>query len=510
MLKSGLYSNEIAIVHAIKKKTERGNPLCGRDLEKASTWKRLNALQQNKRIVVYGTGDMFAYFCAFYSKRYNIEYAVDKKVHSGNVMEKNGIPVYPIAKLFSEASPEELVVCITPVYGIDEIYDDLQQAGIRHCVSLLAMEAHRFKIKAKVLWSRLSKAYTLEYQMQRKVEKLYEALRVSNEILRSKDSSQDKRMDGIQQRQTERYGFLLHTNRVVNALIDILNDEMLKEELKKDQIRYYFKEIKKNEYYLDFDRPKTYNEKMQAMMMYDHNPLYSVLNDKYLLKNYITEKIGKEYVVPLLGVWDDPREIDFSVLPDRFALKATNGGDSTRVILVKDKSRAELNTIITQMCYWKDMCQNVYYANFNQVYKNMKQRFIAEELLDTDDLECIDFGVHCFHGEPKYIMILDKNKKRIKFYDTDWKLQDFVFELPFYEYDVPKPWCLDELLALSRKLSEPFQHVRVDFMVLKDRFYIGEMTFTTFGGFGRFDPPEADLEWGDCWGEMEFYHPDEG
>lgn len=467
---------EIQMIHSLKKKIEKDGELCSKNFRKQNTWKQFNCSAENRKIVLWGAGDMFEYFCKAYSGCYEVLYVVDKNASAVKAVEKNGIPVVPLKKLLNEK--EETVVLVTVINGIDEIFMKLRELGIQHFFSLPLMEYHRMSIRIKVWIAHVWKPYTRNYQQINKLEQKIENM--------------EQRMKGIQQRQTERYLYLLHTNKIVNALIDKSDDI----ELKKEQMKYLFTEIYKNLYVPDFDHPKTYNEKLLAMTLYDHNPLYTEVSDKYLFKQYVAEKVGKEYVVPLLGVWDAPEDIDFSILPKQFVLKATRGGDSRKVILVKDKDTLDINETIKKMQAWNCKYENDYYYNFNWPYKNIKQRFIAEELLDVEDLPYYDFKVHCFHGEPKYIHVVSHDPHEVTYFDTDWKPQEFEHGFPLIHYDIPKPECLEEMLDLSRRLSESFDYVRVDFYVLKDKLYLGELTLTMLGGLAPFEPVEVDYEWG--------------
>lgn len=477
---------EMPLIHSLKKKLKEDKYLCSKEFYKGNTWKTFERVSAGKKIILYGTGEMFEYFCKAYSQQFDIEYAVDKRALPSSGVTKNGISVFPLEKLVDEK--ETCIVLVTPINGIDDIMSELKGLGIDNCFSLSVMEYHRLSIKMKVGFARIWKSYTEHYQLAWKITKLEKKL----EYMEQKLKNAERRAEGIQQRQTERYLYLQHTNRVVNALIDKAGDE----ELKKEQMKYIFTEIHKNLYAPDFDNPRTFNEKILAMTLYDSNPLYTEISDKYLFKRYVADKVGEKYVVPLLGVWDTPEEIDFSMLPNQFVLKATSGGDSRKVILVKDKGALDIDEICKKLRTWNCKYENDYYYNFNWPFKNIKQRFIAEELLEIEDLPYYDFKVHCFHGEPKYIHVVSQNPHEVTHFDADWNPQKFRHGFPLIHYDVPRPECLEEMLDLSRKLSAPFKYVRVDFYVLKDKLYLGELTLTTLGGLAPFEPVEIDYEWG--------------
>lgn len=467
---------QMALIHAIKKKIEKDVLLCSKEVKKHNTWKCFRTALKGKKLVVYGAGEMFDYFYKVYGQAFEICYAVDKNVKTS----RYGIAVHSVDEL--EEDSEALVVLVTVVNGIDEIIHNLKQMGIPEVFSLAVMEYHRPCVFMKVVYARINRKYTQQYQMYYEIQ-----------LLKQKHENLVKRINEIQKRQTERYLYLQHTNQVLNVLIDKTDDI----ELKKEQMRYLFTEIFENAYEPDFDHPKTYNEKVLAMTLYDHNPLYTEIADKYSFKKYVTDRVGDKYVVPLLGVWDKPEDVDFKSLPERFVLKSTLGGDSKKVILIKDKASASQQLLLKTMQSWYGVYRNDYYANFNWQFRNIKQRIIAEELLDIEELLYYDFKVHCFHGEPRYIHVVYQKPHELAHYDTDWHRLSIEHGYPDMHCDVPRPACLKEMLDISRKLSKEFSYIRVDFYVLRDKLYVGELTLTSMGGLKPFEPVEVDYEWGD-------------
>lgn len=247
---------------------------------------------------------------------------------------------------------------------------------------------------------------------------------------------------------------------------------------------------------LDLDNPKTYNEKLQWIKLFEHNPDKTTLSDKYLVREYVQDKIGEKYLVPLLGVWSNFDEIDFSKLPKRFVLKANHGCGYNFVVQNKD----ELDLKDAKEKFDKWITTNFAYVNFELHYKDIKPLIIAEEYIENENEDLYDYKVWCFNGEPKYIMYLANRKKGLQmvFYDTEWNRMPFTYSVDVYEGEVPKPDNLEELLDISRKLSAGFNHVRVDFYRLNDGAYkFGEMTFTSAAGKAMWNPPEYDRILGD-------------
>lgn len=471
---------QMALIHTLKKKIERDHILCSKAIKNQSTWKLFHKELRGKKLVLYGMGEMAEYFFEMYGKTLEVAYAIDKKGRTH--FHGEGTIIREMKDLTADAG--KVVVLVTVVNGIDEIFGELRANGITSIFSLPVMEYHRLSVFMKVAWARWNRNYTWRYQMQYEIKCLS---RENNDLKKLR-----QRTNEIQKRQTERYFYLLHTNYVLNALIDKTDDI----ELKKEQMRYLFTEIFKNSYEPDFENPKTYNEKTLAANLYDHNPLYTEIADKYTFKKYVADRIGEKYVVPLLGVWDEPEEIDFEKLPEQFVIKSTSGGDSKKVILVNNKENINWQQMIKTMKGWKGTYRNDYYDNFNWQFKDIKQRFIAEELLDIDDLPFYDFKVHCFHGEPKFVHVVKKEPHELAHYDIEWNRLHIVHGYPDMQDEVPKPDCLDEMIQICRKLAEPFKYIRVDFYVLQDRIYVGELTLTSMGGIKPFEPVEVDYEWG--------------
>lgn len=244
-------------------------------------------------------------------------------------------------------------------------------------------------------------------------------------------------------------------------------------------------------YYLNLDNPSTYNEKINWQKLYDKDRRKVRLADKYLVREWVAEQIGAEYLAKLYGVWDDAKDIDFSIFPESYVLKLNHGAGWNIIVNGKkadeEKIRAKLNE-------WKQL--NFSFYSFEMHYKNIIPKIICEEYLENVKGDLYDYKVFCFHGEPKYIMFLAErltNGLKMAFYDTEWVKQPFVYTYPMYEKEVPKPDNLEEMLELSRKLSKGFSHVRVDWYNLPgNRLIFGEMTFTSFSGFCEWIPKEYD------------------
>ena len=252
-------------------------------------------------------------------------------------------------------------------------------------------------------------------------------------------------------------------------------------------------------YDLNLENPKTFNEKIQWIKLYYNDPLMTKCADKYLVREYIKEKIGEEYLIPLLGVWDKPEDIDFDSLPNQFVLKVNWG--SGQNIIVKDKSKLNINETISKLKYWLEPFSNHYFYSYEWAYKNIKPKIICEKYIEQKDGNLADYKIYCFNGVPHYIGIyLFRNTLNSSsiFYDVNWKEQDFVFGYNKYKYSINKPDCLDKILYLSKYLSSCFVNVRIDFYVLEDTIYFGELTFYDGSGLDKF----SDIKWDYKFGEL--------
>jgi hypothetical protein len=263
---------------------------------------------------------------------------------------------------------------------------------------------------------------------------------------------------------------------------------------------YYADELK--EWYnnitgktLNLENPQTFNEKIQWIKLYDGNPLKTRLADKYLVRDWITNKIGGEYLIPLLGVWDRFDDIDFDKLPAQFVIKANHG--SAWNYIVKDKNTFNINSARINFNKWMDTDYS-FCSGFELHYGNIKRKIIIEKYLENKNGKLNDYKIMCFNGKPKYIWVdLERysgHKRNV--FDLNWNLLPLEFCYKNTNKTISKPVNLEKMLKYSELLSQEFCHVRIDFYEVDDRLYFGEMTFTSHSGLGKFTPDEWDFRWG--------------
>lgn len=241
---------------------------------------------------------------------------------------------------------------------------------------------------------------------------------------------------------------------------------------------------------LNLDHPCTYNEKIQWLKLYDSTPLKTRLADKYLVREWVKEKIGEKYLVPLLGVWDSFDDIDFDALPQRFVLKANHGCGWN--LIVKDKNQLDLEDAREKFNTWMGL--NYAFCNGLELhYMHIQPKIIAEEYLENNDRDLYDYKVFCFGGKALHVMhVTDRSVgRKMTFYDTQWQMQTFARGTLIGHEAAPRPQRLEELVEVAEKLAQGFAHVRVDFYVLNDgTLKFGELTFTPASGTCLWNPPQ--------------------
>lgn len=251
-------------------------------------------------------------------------------------------------------------------------------------------------------------------------------------------------------------------------------------------------------YWFDLKNPKTFNEKLQWLKLHDRNPLYTQLVDKYEVRKYISETIGEEYLVPLLGIWDKFDDIDFDKLPNQFVLKSTH--DSGGLVICTDKSNLDIS--IAKKKINKCLRKNCFYLMREWPYKNIKPRIVAEQwMVDESGIELKDYKIFCFNGEPKFLLVATDRRihqTKFDFFDLDFN------HLPFMQHYsnntskiIQKPSGLPVMLNLANKLTKNFAHCRADFYDINGRVYFGELTFCHLSGLEPFEPKEWDEKFGE-------------
>ena len=250
---------------------------------------------------------------------------------------------------------------------------------------------------------------------------------------------------------------------------------------------------------LDLKHPKTFSEKLQWLKLYDRKPQYTDMVDKYEAKRYVAERIGEQYIIPTLGVWDKFDDIDFDALPNRFVLKCTH--DSGGLVICRDKKNLDLEAARTKI--ERSLARNYYHYGREWPYKNVKPQILAEQYMeDTKTAELRDYKFFCFDGVAKALFIATERQKageevKFDFFDMDFKHLDFRQGHPNASTYPEKPERFEEMRELAEKLSKGIPQLRVDFYEVNGKTYFGELTFSHFGGMMPFEPEEWDVRFGE-------------
>ena len=245
---------------------------------------------------------------------------------------------------------------------------------------------------------------------------------------------------------------------------------------------------------LDLKSPKTFNEKLQWLKLYDRRPEYPGLVDKYEVKKYVAGVLGEQYVIPNLGVWDNVDDIDFDSLPNEFVIKCTH--DSGSVIICRDKASFDIEAAKAKLK--KKFDSNLFWQGREWPYKSVKPRVLAEKYLsELSDEKMIDYKFFCFNGEPRYLYVSqgleDHETARISYASLDWEIELFKrSDFDNFETLPPKPKGFDKMVEMSKTLAKEIPFVRVDFYDINGQVYFGEMTFFPGAGYTAFHPDEWD------------------
>lgn len=266
----------------------------------------------------------------------------------------------------------------------------------------------------------------------------------------------------------------------------------IKSDVKYIKLRYWLL----NGYWLDLENPKTFNEKLNWLKIYYHNPEYAMLVDKYAIKAHVADIIGKEHVIPTLGVWESADDINFEALPDKFVLKTTH--DSGGIIVCTDKAALDKDKAREKM-------RSSLECDYSSVsrewgYKNVPHRIIAEEYkVDKKSGTLDDFKFFCFDGKVKILYIATGRQTgdvKFDFFDRNFNHLDIINGHPMSDITPDKPETFEEMVMIAEKLSKGFPFMRIDLYEVDGQVYFGEYTAYHLGGGIKFQPFEWDLKLG--------------
>ena len=241
--------------------------------------------------------------------------------------------------------------------------------------------------------------------------------------------------------------------------------------------------------------PKDFNEKMCYFKLHNTGKKFSILCDKYEVREYVKAKIGEQYLIPIIGCWESVEDIPWESLPKTFVLKPTH--DSGSVVICKDKSKLDIEHVKQKLL--QALKTNYYYVDRERPYKDVKPRIIAEKLIDDG---IVDYKFYVFNGEPKYLYVgqglVADHSLRISFYDMDGKLAPFKrMDYPGLDDNFVMPENFDEMKKIAGILSDGLPFVRVDLYSVLGEIYFSEITLTPAGGHMPFSPRKYDRILGD-------------
>ncbi len=247
---------------------------------------------------------------------------------------------------------------------------------------------------------------------------------------------------------------------------------------------------------LDLDNPSSFNEKIQWLKLYDNQEIKTILSDKYLVRKWVAEKIGEQYLIPIYGACESVEEIDFSMLPSQFVLKANHG--SAMNLVVKEKGRLDIKGVKKTLNAWLKTPYDL--SGMEQQYYKIGRRIVVEKYIEQSNGELLDYKIHCFNGIPRIIQIigernLAEHTAKEAFFDVNWNQVHHMYSTyaQYDEKELPeRPECLEAMLKIAEKLSESFCYVRVDLYVLEEGIKFGELTFTPASGIGKWSHSNMD------------------
>lgn len=254
-------------------------------------------------------------------------------------------------------------------------------------------------------------------------------------------------------------------------------------------------------FYPDLDNPRSLGEKIQWLKLHDHNPEYRRMTDKVTAKEYAAERIGKQHIIPTLGVWDNPDDIDWDSLPDKFVIKLTYGSGGRSVWVCKDKSKFDRAETVKGLKHQRGRDLSKFLREW--AYGGIRKRVIAEAYLETSDPAGVppDYKFWCFNGKAKFLDICrgkaNSDSRVFNYLDLDWNPTPFWRIRPNTDEFKPKPDNFDEMVQIAEKLAEGIPFVRVDLYNENGVVYFGEMTLYPGSGMKIFEPIEWEYKLGD-------------
>ena len=262
------------------------------------------------------------------------------------------------------------------------------------------------------------------------------------------------------------------------------------------QLKYFIIHGKK----LNLDNPRTFSEKLQWLKLYNRNPKFTLLVDKVKVKDLVATKIGKQYIIPTLAVYESVEDIDFRLLPEKFVIKC-NHNSGKGMYICKNKTDIDENKIKKNLN--RGLKEDYYITSREWPYKDVPRKILVEQYMENgDDAELADYKFFCFNGNPKYCQVIKDRttNETIDFFDMEWKHQSFIGLTPGVKHsatEILRPKKFELMKSLVTILAEDFAFSRIDLYDINGDIYFGEITFFPASGSGEFSPEEWNKKIGD-------------
>ena len=248
---------------------------------------------------------------------------------------------------------------------------------------------------------------------------------------------------------------------------------------------------------LNLKHPTKFTEKVQWLKIYDSTFLKTYCADKINIHDYCIGALGKDYCIPITNIYKSINDINLDVLPNQFAMKCNHGSGYN--IIVHDKKTLNYNSVFARLNKW--IKEDYSEKNGCELhYKLIERRCFTEEFMNDGQSNLTDYKIYCFNGTPIFTQVIqDRHTNETMSHFLDGWVYTAKYDQVGYKStpNIKAPAQYDEMLELAKKLSKPFKMVRVDFYIINNTLYLGELTFTPYSGYHHFKSPTADIELGE-------------
>lgn len=248
--------------------------------------------------------------------------------------------------------------------------------------------------------------------------------------------------------------------------------------------------------HLNLSNPQSFNEKLQWLKLYYRKIEFTQMVDKYEVKNYVKNLLDEKYIIPTIGVWEKPEDIEWDNLPNQFVLKTTHGGGGVGVVVCKNKQEFDKTAAIAKL----NRSLNISGYNYLKEwpYKHIHKRIIAEKYMEDLGMhQLVDYKFLCFNGEPKLVLVckdrFESSGLTKDFYTPNWEQINLKRSTNGNSNSaIEKPLLLSEMLDVAKTLSKGLPFIRIDLYLVNQQIYFGEFTFFPASGLSAFEPDEWD------------------